>query len=147
LTQRPGRLGRRAGWIAGAIVAAGLWRRWRPFRVGVEGSSMIPTVREGDLLVAIRTTPPRRGDLVVAEHPARPGFELVKRFVAGPGDDVPGHGTLGPGEVWLAGDASDASTDSRTFGPVRHAAVRGVIVYRYWPPKRAGRIERGPTAP
>jgi signal peptidase I len=107
---------------------------------------MTPTVRDGDLLVAIRSTAPRLGDLVVAEHPTRPGFELVKRLVAGPGDRVPGHGALGPREVWLTGDAQDASTDSRTFGPVHDSVVRGVIVFRYWPPRRAGRIRRGPAA-
>jgi len=130
--------------LAGAMVAAGAWGRWRPFRVGVEGSSMAPTVRQGDLLVAIRTVAARSGDLVVAEHPTRPGYELVKRLVAGPADDVPGHRTLAPGEVWLTGDASDASTDSRSFGPVRASAIRGVVVYRYWPPERIGRIPRGP---
>ena len=106
---------------------------------------MAPTLREGDFLVAVRPSAPRRGDLVLAEHPGRPGYEVVKRLVGLPGDEVPGHGRLGPNELWLAGDAEKASTDSRSFGPVRWSAVRGVVVFRYWPPERMGLVPRGPS--
>jgi hypothetical protein len=41
------------------------------------------------------------------------------------------------------GDNEKHSTDSRHFGPVPPALVRGKAVYRYAPPTRAGRL-RGP---
>jgi len=41
--------------------------------------------------------------------------------------------------VVVSGDNPDASTDSRTFGPVTAASVRGRVVYRYFPADRRGR--------
>src|SRR5438128_2669648 len=115
---------------------AAVWARWRPFRVEVEGTSMAPDVAPGEWLVAIRTSRVRRGDVVVFEHPDRPGFDLVKRVAAIPGDTI-GALTLKPGEYWVLGDAREASTDSRWFGPVPLGRLRGVVVLRYRPPSRA----------
>jgi nickel-type superoxide dismutase maturation protease len=110
------------------------WRR-RPFLVAVEGASMAPTLRPGDLVVAIRPNHLSRGSLVVVEHPQRPGFEMVKRLLAGGGEVVEGR-TLGSNEWWVVGDAPTASTDSRFFGPIERAAIRGEVVARYWPLSR-----------
>lgn len=107
----------------------------RPFRVAVEGRSMEPRLAPGDFLLAAASLKPRRGALVVVEHPARPGFELVKRVAALPGDRVGGR-ALGPEELWVVGERGEASTDSRSFGPVPRRAVRGVVLLRYWPPGR-----------
>ena len=96
---------------------------------------MEPTLRAGDFLVAVRSGRVGRGALVVVEHPKRPGFEMVKRVEALPGERVGGR-ILGPGEYWLVGDRPDASTDSRAFGPLRLAAILGVVRFRYWPPSR-----------
>jgi signal peptidase I len=120
------------------LLAAGslLWLRWRPFRVAVEGASMSPTLEPGDWLVAVRTRSVREGGLVVVEHPSRPGYEMVKRVAAVPGDLV-GDRTLGPGEYWVTGDNEDASTDSRSLGPIGRDRIRGRVVLRYWPVERA----------
>ncbi len=40
---------------------------------------MLPTLRPGDGLLAVRTRRVRRGQIRVFEHPERPGFWLVKR--------------------------------------------------------------------
>ena len=40
----------------------------------------------------------------------------------------------------VAGDAPDASTDSRAFGSVRAADVEGRPWFRYWPLPRIGRV-------
>jgi type IV secretory pathway protease TraF len=71
----------------------------------------------------------------VVEHPERPGYEMVKRVEALPGER-PGDRILGPNEYWVLGERPEASTDSRMFGPVPRSSVRGVVKLRYWPPSR-----------
>jgi nickel-type superoxide dismutase maturation protease len=129
--------GLRNALLAGlALVAGAWWRRRRPFRVAVEGTSMSPTLEEGDFLIAIRPRVLHAGTLVVIEHPERRGFEMVKRLSAGPGSVIEGL-MLGPDEWWVIGDLPSASTDSRSFGAVRASAIRGEVLARYWPPSRA----------
>lgn len=113
--------------------------RWRPFRVEVHGDSMFPTLEFGDWAIAVRV-PVRVGAVVVVEHPRRPGFELVKRVVAGPADTVADGTVLGADEYWVEGDAGESSTDSRAFGPVRSADVKGTVILVWWPPARRGRV-------
>jgi hypothetical protein len=48
--------------------------------------------------------------------------------------------TLGPDEYWLVGANPAASTDSRTLGPVGARRLRGVVILRYRPLSRFGRI-------
>jgi signal peptidase I len=42
---------------------------------------------------------------------------------------------LGPGEYLVLGDARDASTDGRAFGPVAADALAGRVRFAYWPPR------------
>jgi nickel-type superoxide dismutase maturation protease len=121
--------------LMGAVV---LWVALRrPFRVAVEGESMAPTLRPGDFLIAARSGSIRRGTLVVVEHPNRPGYEMVKRVVGAPGDSIEDV-TLGGDQFWVEGDNPAASTDSRIFGPLGREAIRGVVLFRYWPTSRVG---------
>jgi hypothetical protein len=124
-----------------ALLAAGglAWRRWRPFRIEIEGRSMVPTLQAGDWALAVRARSIRPGAIVVVEHPGRPGFELVKRVVAGPGDRAPDGHELGADEIWIEGD-SPGSIDSRSFGPVGPDAVRGRVIVVWWPPARRRRV-------
>ena len=126
-------------WVLALLAGAAAWRRWGPFVVAVDGQSMAPALLPGDFVVALRRGRVRRGAVVVVALPGRPGFELVKRITAGPGQRV-GERVLGSGQWWVEGDRPGASTDSRSFGPVPAGSVRGVVVVRYWPPSRAGRI-------
>jgi nickel-type superoxide dismutase maturation protease len=95
---------------------------------------MLPTLEPGDWLLvdpdAYRHRPPRAGELVVAPDPRQAGRLLVKRVVALDID----------GRVLLAGDARDASTDSRTFGAVEPGAVLGRAWFRVWPRRRFGTV-------
>jgi nickel-type superoxide dismutase maturation protease len=95
---------------------------------------MAPTLRAGDWLLAdplaYRTSPPRVGDLVLVPDPREPRRLLVKRVTA----------TTPDGLLELGGDAPEASTDSRAFGPVGAESVEGRPWYRYWPARRIGRI-------
>jgi len=115
-----------------ALAAAYAFRRWKPSRIEVRGSSMVPSLSPGDWALAVAASRYRRGDVVVVEHPARPGFEMVKRLVAVPGDLTPDGRVLEPDEFWIEGDDPESSTDSRSFGPVRrgHLKARVRLVYR-----------------
>ena len=120
-----------AGLAVTAAAAVVAWRWWRPFRVAVEGDSMEPAFRAGDRLVVTRRGRIRSGVTVVALHPSRPGFELIKRVRYGPGDLGPTGTRLGDDEYWIEGDRPDRSTDSRSFGPVPRTMIRGVVRLRY----------------
>ena len=96
---------------------------------------MLPTLFPDDWALVVT---PRRfdaGDVVVVEHPGRPGYEMVKRVVAGPGGLVAGR-RLGVDEWWVEGDRADASTDSRHFGPVSTSELKAKVVVIYWPKDR-----------
>ncbi|MFL5766649.1 MAG: S26 family signal peptidase [Actinomycetota bacterium] len=124
--------GRATRWalFALALVAWRLLLR-RPFRVEIRGGSMEPTLHDGEWAVAFRK-PPLVGRVVVVEHPERPGFELVKRVAGAPGDAIGGR-RLSAGEWWVEGDRAEASTDSRSFGPVPRSSIRGAVVLVYAP--------------
>jgi nickel-type superoxide dismutase maturation protease len=119
--------------FAAALAWALVWVR--PFRVVVQGGSMLPTLQPGDFLLATRRGPFRNGSLVVAEHPGRPGYEMVKRIAAVPGEGV-GDRTRARAKYRLLGDNPAGSTDSRTLGPMPRGSIRGVVRLRYWPPSR-----------
>jgi signal peptidase I len=112
-------------FAAGALVFVRARRGWFPVRV--EGTSMLPTLRPGDLLAVrpLRPDEPHRGQLVVVR---RGDIEIVKRV----GETVDGF-ELGAGEYWLLGDNAAASTDSLTTGPVTRSELVGVVRARYMP--------------
>lgn len=139
-------------------------------RVAVRGWSMSPVLRDGDRVLFDRLAyvrgRPKRGDIVLAVHPSRPGMRIIKRVVALAGDVVsiegnrcwvngerighlpgeprgdarPGR-TLERGEYFLAGDDLDFSTDSRELGPVRRRDILAQAWVVYWPPDRVGRLQ------
>lgn len=101
---------------------------------------MAPTLAPGDWALVVTPARYERGDVVVVEHPGRPGYEMVKRLVGVAGDVVSGR-VLGDDELWVEGDHEPASTDSRQFGPVRAEALKAKVVLVYWPPERRRRVE------
>ena len=100
---------------------------------------MMPALLPGDWALAVPARRFERGQVVVVEHPGRPGYELVKRISAIPGDTI-GDRTLAPDEYWVLGDRGDASTDSRHFGPVTREALRARILLVYGPGDRRRRV-------
>ena len=60
---------------------------------------------------------------------------MVKRIAAVPGE-IAGGRTLARGEYWVLGDAADASTDSKDFGPVKRSDLLGRAWILYWPADR-----------
>jgi nickel-type superoxide dismutase maturation protease len=131
-----------AGIAAATVAAAGLaWAclRYRPGRVRIDGASMMPTLMPDDWALVVTPRRFRRGDVVVVEHPGRPGYEMVKRVAGEPGDVVGGR-ALGQDEWWVLGDHEASSTDSRHFGPVTSGALKARVALVYWPKSRRRRV-------
>jgi signal peptidase I len=122
----------------------------------IEGS-MAPAILPGDWLVLnpVARSWPAPGGIVVFREPFGETLQ-IKRVAARAGDQVPfasGYLTLGPGEAWLTADADEKAAaavgsgppvDSRRFGPVAEDGLVGRVLFRYWPPRRIGRIPRAP---
>ncbi len=86
---------------------------------------MLPLLQpDEDVLVnlhAYQTNQPEVGDIVVVEHPQRPGFRLVKRIVV----------VRETGELLVTGDNLAESSDSRQFGAVLLHQVVGKVTSRF----------------
>lgn len=113
---------------------------------------MQPTLNtRGDILFTEFITPRlsllKAGDVVVATKPTDPGVSVLKRVRGMPGEEIwvhpvgekaPVKVTVPKGHVWLEGDNRNQSTDSRHYGPVPLALVKGRARFRFWPPSQAG---------
>ena len=138
----------------------------RARRVLVRGWSMYPTLAPGERVLfdslAYRLGHPQRRDVVLARHPTRHSFKLVKRVAAVPGDRITVQGDewrveeaagpdvppaaegaagsqvwlLGEDKYFLVGDAPDLSTDARHFGPTGLRDILGRAWVVYWPLSR-----------
>jgi len=112
------------------------------------GPSMIPTLSWDGVWVLISRFFHRRGrnivvgDLISFENPVRPGYYSIKRVIGMPGDfvcrDTPGRGDgwlvqVPEGHCWVNGDNLAASRDSRHFGPLPLALVRGKVLATFTP--------------
>lgn len=125
----------------------------------VKGSSMEPTLTEGDIVLYTRINPNyHRGDVISVRIPS--GEYYVKRIIAVEGDTVdirdgkvyvndellaepyvPGETgvrngivrypyTLQEGQIFVMGDNRDGSMDSRDFGGVGTRQIKGKIWFR-----------------
>ncbi|TKA68681.1 hypothetical protein B0A49_09550 [Cryomyces minteri] len=123
------------------------------------GYSMIPTLAaSGDSVVISKHFRRGRdvevGDIVSFLHPVKDGEYAMKRVLGMPGDfvlrDTPGKGEgtmvqVPEGHCWVVGDNLFHSRDSRMFGPLPLALIRGKAVARAWP--KPGWIQNGLKAP
>ena len=94
-----------------------------PFGViDVAGPSMVPTLRDGDLLVVRYGARIRPGAVVVFRHPFQQDLHLVKRAAG-----------RRPGGWWLLSDNRPVDSDSRQFGAVPPELVLGRVLLRVRP--------------
>ncbi|CAH2034413.1 unnamed protein product [Thlaspi arvense] len=110
------------------------------------GPSMIPTLHpSGNVLLAerisTRSQKPSRGDIVVLRSPEEPNKTPIKRVigiegdrisvVADPEKNVQSKTFVVPkGHVWVQGDYTQNSRDSRTFGPIPYGLIQGRVLLR-----------------
>ena len=95
--------------------------------VKVQGSSMSPTLNDGDWLLVrwidsfAKTTATNRllGKVVVIERENRPGIFLIKRLQKINGE-----------RFWVEGDNAE-SDDSRGWGWIPSNEIVGVVIVRY----------------
>ena len=141
---------------------------WMPV-LQIYGTSMVPTLDEGDIVVTVKTTDFTAGDLVSFYLGNK---LLVKRYIAGPGSwvDIQKDGTVlvdgveldepylteksvgicdlelpyqVPEETYfLMGDERETSVDSRhsSVGCISTEQIVGKIIYRVWPIGAFGRV-------
>ncbi len=136
-------------------------------RFQVRGSSMMPTLHDGQYLVISKLIywihPPERGDIIVFRPPNNPDEDYIKRIVGLPGeqieiqngelwvDDVsfeepyivtPGHYSgswdLEAGEYFVLGDNRSNSSDSHSWGMLPRENIVGKAWLCYWPPEEWG---------
>lgn len=86
----------------------------------VEGDSMYPTLRDGDLVIVNPHDEIRVGDIVLASHPFKSSIKMVKRVAEVTAD----------GRYFLLGDNAIESEDSRSFGAIRAGDVIGRVTSR-----------------
>lgn len=138
-------------------------------RFRVEGPSMEPNLHEGQYLiinkVVYKLHPPRRGDIIVFEHPQNTGRDLIKRVIGLPGESVDiregkvyiddvrieepyiayhsGYSSrylLGPDEFFVLGDNRPNSDDSHNWGVLKRDLIVGKAWVSYWPPGEMGGV-------
>lgn len=132
-------------------------------RVRVDGTSMIPTLENGEFVLvnkmSYRFSDVDRGDIIVFHFPRNPEEELVKRVIGLPGDHVSvqagtvyvngqllnepyiasppaysGEWDVLDGQLFVLGDNRNNSNDSKDWGLLPFDQIVGKAVLIYWPP-------------
>ncbi|MBQ8610263.1 MAG: signal peptidase I [Oscillospiraceae bacterium] len=152
--------------VTAAAVAVLVAMLWMPV-LQIYGSSMTPTLQEGQIVVSVKANEMKPGDIVAFYYGNK---VLIKRYIAGPGAwvDIQQDGTvLVDGEIldepyltekhfgicdidlpyqvpdetcFLMGDQRSTSVDSRhsSVGCVTQEQIIGRIIFRVWPMKEFG---------
>ena len=132
-------------------------------RIRVDGSSMQPSFTDGDYVIVNRLAYQfgdiQRGDVIVFPYPLDEEDDYIKRVIGLPGDRVAVYGGIvyvngepinepyileqpladeaelivPEGYVFVMGDNRNASSDSRSWGPLNIEKIIGKAVFRYWP--------------
>ena len=87
-----------------------------PFAIRrVSGNSMLPTLKPGQLILVRQWfVRPKQGQIVVVRHN---GLDKIKRIKE-----------LAGGKVYIVGDNSVQSTDSRSFGWITANQIKAVVL-------------------
>ncbi|CAD5126194.1 DgyrCDS14365 [Dimorphilus gyrociliatus] len=109
---------------------------------------MEPAIYEKDVLLienrSVIKEKLRKGDVVIVKSPKNPNVLLCKRITALSGDRISGlfsSKTIPRGHVWIEGDNSRNSSDSRNFGPIPYGLIQSRAFYKIWPLNDRGYID------
>lgn len=154
--------------IVVAAVAVLVATVWMPV-LQIYGSSMTPTLEEGDIVISLKGSDFQQGDLIAFYYGNK---ILVKRYIAGPGQwvNIDENGNVFVDGIMLdepyieeksrgqcdlifpyqvpdsryfcMGDKRSTSVDSRssTIGCVAEEQIVGKIVFRIWPLSEQGTL-------
>ncbi|XP_069030743.1 mitochondrial inner membrane protease subunit 1 isoform X2 [Embiotoca jacksoni] len=122
------------------------------------GPSMEPTIVNNDVVFSERISRHlckiQKGDVIIARSSFDPNMNICKRVIGLEGDKVctsspsnlfKTHTYVPKGHVWLEGDNLRNSTDSRSYGPIPYALIRGRVSLKLWPPHSFGTLSESPT--
>ena len=155
--------------ITVAAIAVLVATLWLPV-LQIYGSSMMPTLPDGEIIFSVKTADLEPGDIVAFYYNNK---ILVKRVICGPGDwvNIDEDGTvyvnevrlkepylaekaLGDcnielpyqvpdGKIFVMGDHRSTSVDSRNtaVGCVAQEQIVGKIIFRIWPLNRLGDVD------
>ena len=102
-----------------------LWLLRQRKRLRVTGASMQPLLKPGEEILidlnAYQKSAPEIGDIIVAFHPYRSNFSIVKRIVSIEKEE----------NFFLQGDNSLESTDSRSYGAIKLDQIIGKVICRF----------------
>ena len=101
-----------------------LWLLRKRKRMRVNGASMQPLLQSGEEILidinAYQKAAPEIGDIIVAFHPYRLNFPIVKRIVSIRNQDF-----------FLQGDNTVESIDSRSYGAIKLDRIIGKVICRF----------------
>ena len=101
-----------------------LWLLRKRKRMRISGASMEPLLKPGEEILidinAYQKSAPEIGEIIVALHPYRPNFPIVKRIIS-----------IDNGDFFLQGDNTVESQDSRYYGAIKLDRIIGKVICRF----------------
>ena len=111
--------------VAAAVLVATLWI---PV-LQIYGSSMTPSLQDGEIVLSVKDAAPETGEIIAFYYNNK---VLVKRVIGGSED-----------KIFVLGDHRSVSVDSRNvaIGCVSEDQIVGQILFRVWPLGEFGTVK------
>lgn len=97
-----------------------------------EGQSMVPSLDHGDLVLVQKSLYNiTKGDIIIAKSPIRPEITVCKRIIHLAHEQDPYGNKVPKNHVWIEGDNSAVSFDSRFHGPIPINLIEGRVITKF----------------
>ena len=115
--------------------------------VNTEGSSMFPTIQDGNIILVdhlfFKYFGLKKGDIIVAQSPLQKNIQICKRLIQLPGEKYSWRDNyqyeqniITPkNHYWIEGDNKEQSFDSRQYGPIPKQLIKGKVFLSLYPLK------------